>query len=150
MAQYTSKLNLYKADPATDGDNTFNIDTMMNDNWDKIDDKVNSMDGKLSNIEDHANNYSHPTNHSANMIQINDIGDKFTAENVEEALQEVSSQMADIIKCSDTEPTSFTSDTLWFDISDLPNFNLGGDGAVVANATTSLTPPDTNYWFELL
>lgn len=37
MSSYTGNLNLYKADPVADGNDTFNIDTMMNENWDKID-----------------------------------------------------------------------------------------------------------------
>lgn len=37
MASYTEKLNLLKKNPVTDGADTFNIETMMNENWDKID-----------------------------------------------------------------------------------------------------------------
>lgn len=37
MGNYTGNLKLYKADPVTDGNDTFNIDTMLNENWDKID-----------------------------------------------------------------------------------------------------------------
>ncbi|MNB86277.1 hypothetical protein D3C75_332170 [compost metagenome] len=37
MPENTPNLNLYKVDPATDGNDTFNIDTMLNENWDKID-----------------------------------------------------------------------------------------------------------------
>lgn len=37
MAGYTDYLNLYYKNPRTDGADTFNIETMMNDNWDKID-----------------------------------------------------------------------------------------------------------------
>lgn len=37
MASYTTNLNLLKKDPVADGSDTFNIQTMLNDNWDKID-----------------------------------------------------------------------------------------------------------------
>jgi hypothetical protein len=37
MANYTTNLNLLKKDPETDGNDYFNIETMLNDNWDKID-----------------------------------------------------------------------------------------------------------------
>lgn len=37
MAKYTDYLELYEKDPVADGADTFNIETMMNDNWDKID-----------------------------------------------------------------------------------------------------------------
>lgn len=37
MASYTEHLNLLKKDPVADGADTFNVDTMLNENWDKID-----------------------------------------------------------------------------------------------------------------
>lgn len=37
MASSTTNLELYKKDPLTDGSDTFNITTMLNENWDKID-----------------------------------------------------------------------------------------------------------------
>ena len=37
MASYTTNLNLLKKDPAADASDTFNIKSMLNDNWDKID-----------------------------------------------------------------------------------------------------------------
>ena len=40
MASYTEHLNLLKKNPATDGADTFNIETMLNENWDKIDEAV--------------------------------------------------------------------------------------------------------------
>lgn len=40
MASNTLRLNLYKVDPKTDGNQTFNIEKMMNENWDRIDGMV--------------------------------------------------------------------------------------------------------------
>ena len=37
MASYTQRLNLLKKDPVADGADTFNIETMLNENWEKID-----------------------------------------------------------------------------------------------------------------
>lgn len=37
MASNTPNLGLYKKNPATDGNDTFNIQTMLNENWDRID-----------------------------------------------------------------------------------------------------------------
>lgn len=34
---YTKNLNLYKIDPVKDSDHKFDIDKILNDNWDKID-----------------------------------------------------------------------------------------------------------------
>lgn len=44
MATNTPNLNLLKKDPVTDGNETFNIQTMLNENWDKIDAAVGEMD----------------------------------------------------------------------------------------------------------
>lgn len=96
MADYTSKLNLYKADPAVDGNNTFNIKTMMNNNWDKLDEKVGNNYSKLQGIEDNANNYKHPDTHSAEIIKISDNNGEFTSNNVEGILQEVGVEIKDM------------------------------------------------------
>lgn len=37
MSTYTPNIDLLKKDPVTEGSDHFNIGTMMNDNWDKID-----------------------------------------------------------------------------------------------------------------
>ncbi|GIP17755.1 hypothetical protein J40TS1_33970 [Paenibacillus montaniterrae] len=37
MASHTPNLDLLKKDPVADANDTFNIETMLNDNWDKID-----------------------------------------------------------------------------------------------------------------
>ncbi|GKU79280.1 pyocin knob domain-containing protein [Paenibacillus sp. L3-i20] len=41
----TTNLALYYADPATDGANNFNLQTMLNDNWVKLDNKFHSTTG---------------------------------------------------------------------------------------------------------
>lgn len=47
MASNTPNLNLYKKDPTVDGNDTFNIKTMLNDNWDKIDTAVTTKVDKV-------------------------------------------------------------------------------------------------------
>lgn len=49
MASNTERLGLLKKDPVLDGADTFNLKTMLNDNWDKIDEKVAVLgpDGKI-------------------------------------------------------------------------------------------------------
>lgn len=37
MPSNTPNFGLYKKDPVADGNDTFNIETMLNENWDKID-----------------------------------------------------------------------------------------------------------------
>lgn len=51
MASNTPNLNLLKKDPLTDGNETFNIQTMMNDNWDKIDTAVKKVQDDVANID---------------------------------------------------------------------------------------------------
>jgi DNA repair ATPase RecN len=109
MSDYTSKLNLYKVDPTIDGEEKFNIKTMMNNNWDKIDTKVSEIDQKLSGIEDNANNYKHPSTHNAEMINIQDADGKFSSGNVEGALQEVGASMADIAYKANNNTTAIAS-----------------------------------------
>ncbi|GIP29645.1 hypothetical protein J23TS9_47750 [Paenibacillus sp. J23TS9] len=43
MASNTPNLGLLKKDPATDGNDTFNVKTMLNENWDKIDEAVGNI-----------------------------------------------------------------------------------------------------------
>ncbi|MUT67820.1 hypothetical protein [Paenibacillus sp. NEAU-GSW1] len=49
MASNTPNLGLLKKDPAIDGNDTFNIETMLNENWDKID--VALGDGNISDAK---------------------------------------------------------------------------------------------------
>lgn len=44
MSSKTPNLDLLKKNPVTDGNDTFDIDTMLNDNWDKIDESVATKD----------------------------------------------------------------------------------------------------------
>ena len=43
MGEYTKNLQLYKADTLEDGNDTFNINRMLNDNWDKIDEMLKKL-----------------------------------------------------------------------------------------------------------
>lgn len=47
MSSQTNNLQLYKADPLTDGNKTFNINTMLNENWDKVDENVGELSDKI-------------------------------------------------------------------------------------------------------
>ncbi|GAB6988049.1 tail fiber protein [Paenibacillus pini] len=50
MPTNTTKLNLLKMNPSTDGAKTFNIDTMLNENWDKVDAAVGKVQEDVKNI----------------------------------------------------------------------------------------------------
>lgn len=43
MASNTSNLGLLMKDPVTDGNDTFNVETMLNENWRKIDNAVGAL-----------------------------------------------------------------------------------------------------------
>lgn len=51
MADFTKNLNLLKKDPITDGADTFNIKTMLNENWDKIDTAVGELDAATPKLD---------------------------------------------------------------------------------------------------
>ncbi|KKO50988.1 pyocin knob domain-containing protein [Paenibacillus sp. DMB20] len=50
MSSNTPNLGLLKKDPMVDGNETFNIETMLNDNWDKIDEAVGQVREDLGNV----------------------------------------------------------------------------------------------------
>lgn len=48
MANHTTNLNLYEIDKANDVFNTFDIDTVLNDNWEIIDENLVNKDGTVA------------------------------------------------------------------------------------------------------
>lgn len=51
MSSNTPNLGLLKKDPMVDGNETFNIETMLNENWDKVDEAVGQVRKELGNID---------------------------------------------------------------------------------------------------
>ena len=51
MSSNTPNLGLLKKDPMVDGNETFNIETMLNENWDKVDEAVGQVRVDLGNID---------------------------------------------------------------------------------------------------
>ncbi|OAB46533.1 tail fiber protein [Paenibacillus antarcticus] len=51
MSSNTPNLGLLKKDPTADRNDTFNIKTMMNDNWDKVDAAVGQLQEDIQNID---------------------------------------------------------------------------------------------------
>ncbi len=52
MGLLTNFLELFKYDPSTDGLDTFNVKTALNENWDKIDAKAEATENSLNNHKD--------------------------------------------------------------------------------------------------
>lgn len=50
MSKNTANLNLYKKEPLLDKEDKFDIKTMLNDNWDKIDQHAEQTDQKIQDI----------------------------------------------------------------------------------------------------
>lgn len=57
MASNTPNLGLLKKDPMVDGNETFNIETMLNENWDKVDEAVGRTGGYGVTTQPKANEY---------------------------------------------------------------------------------------------
>lgn len=52
MSVLTKILGLLKKDPVTDGDDTFNIDLLLNDNWDKIDNAIGNLQNSIPDVSE--------------------------------------------------------------------------------------------------
>lgn len=52
MSMFSNFLNLFKYEPTTDAQNTFNIQTALNDNWDKLDDFAENINEQLEGKTD--------------------------------------------------------------------------------------------------
>lgn len=112
MASNTPNIGLYKKDPILDQNDTFNITTMLNQNWDKIDEDSKQKDNKIgdlstmttteksnlagavSEVKDELNVHladlvSQELGKGASLIGIHDADNKFIATNVEGALKEL-------------------------------------------------------------
>lgn len=74
MASNTPRLGLYKKDPITDANDTFNIQTMLNDNWDKIDGKVAILgpDGKILSEQLPQQSLPSASTTQAGIVKLND------------------------------------------------------------------------------
>lgn len=51
MSRETTNLKLFKYDPTQDQESTFNIDTALNENWDKIDEELKKVSDKANTKE---------------------------------------------------------------------------------------------------
>lgn len=99
MASYTKNLELLKKDPVEDGADTFNIETMLNENWDKIDEKVAT--GKAMN--DHITNQKNPHKVTAEQVGAASSVHSHTIDQVEGLTTALSN------KASKTQPTSYSA-----------------------------------------
>ena len=126
MASYTEHLNLLKKNPATDGADTFNIETMLNENWDKIDEAVakKADSGEAAdvqkNLNAHIENKKNPHGVTASQVSTSEGG------NVENSL----SQKIDKITIL-SPPTDLNS------VLESGNYRLNGDSSGFTNGPSS-------------
>lgn len=99
MSSNTTNLNLYKADTVADGLNTFNIKTMLNDNWDKVDGAVSAKEPTIS-TKNSAFNQSFET--STSNIKMDGVVSVGASANV---------ARADHVHASDTSKANLASPT---------------------------------------
>ncbi|AEG60007.1 hypothetical protein [Desulforamulus ruminis] len=90
MATNTQNLNLLKIDPVADGNEYFDVERHLNENWDKIDQDKAAQDAALTA---HLADSSH--RHKASNISVADTGNHFTATDVEGALAELFTSVSD-------------------------------------------------------
>ena len=74
MSTETEKLELFKYNPQTDGEQTFNISLALNNNWDKIDENAQEVESALNNkvnistLTGHTSNTNNP--HAVTKVQV--------------------------------------------------------------------------------
>lgn len=167
MASYTEHLNLLKKNPATDGADTFNIETMLNENWDKIDEAVAKKaelgaDGKIpaeqlpemnydtagsaatvqANLDAHTGNKSNP--HGVTAAQVGARADTWVP-----SWSEVSG------KPGTFPPSGHDHDAANINSGTLPVARGGTGVPTLAQLAQSLFPtqisslPDTSYNFAI-
>ncbi len=72
MSILTSFLNLFKYDPVADKENTFNITTALNENWDKLDNKIEEISNTIEGIEAPVTSVNSKT--GSVILNANDVG----------------------------------------------------------------------------
>lgn len=136
MTQTTQNLGLVKTDMETDGNELFNFDTDLNQNWDKIDLQVakkedlnNKANKDLSNLSS-TGNAKFENKANANLDNLKAAGYELIAESVA-----ISNQILPLsIGLSDTEYTAIAAG--YFDITGICNTK--------STATVSINILDTN------
>lgn len=130
MASNTEHLNLLKKDPVADGNETFNIETMLNDNWDKIDAAVGEMQEELADID-----IPHASLTGAGIVQLSSATDSVAEDRAAtpKAVKDVALQAKSYTDTT-AAPKSHTHT-----VSDLPTASTQARGVVQLNTSTNST-----------
>ncbi len=87
MSIFSNFLNLFKYEPTTDAQNTFNIQTALNDNWDKLDNFAENVSEELNQKADKEspNFTGTPTINSYEIVTVNNIPEGLKNSNITKA-----------------------------------------------------------------
>jgi hypothetical protein len=108
LASDTTNLLLHKKDPLVDGEQTFNIETMLNQNWDKIDQFAGEVEQQLANVDDLDQAVNDLILDVGNLVEL----DTETKANLVAAINEVYQKLAAHL-ADDTKHITATERTTW-------------------------------------
>lgn len=147
MASNTSNLGLLKKDPLTDGKDTFNIRTMLNDNWDKIDEFA----GKTIPISRGGTGATTAEQALANLggIALGAVGNLHVWERVQTYSEEVPagytlgpSKQIELIKGKNNSGSSISYRTITVSYSSSISVSENGDNITLNSPSTVNLRPD--------
>lgn len=145
MSSNTPNLGLLKKDPMVDGNETFNIETMLNENWDKVDEAVGRTGGYGVTTQPKANEYEvnlkpAPASLSAGIR----VTVKINVASTGAPMLNVNGLGAKPVLKTSGSSASFKQDGVYTLVYDGQAFILQGEGGEVGTATaTDVLAPKT-------
>ncbi|WP_339219764.1 hypothetical protein [Paenibacillus sp. FSL W7-1332] len=138
MSSNTPNLGLLKKDPMVDGNETFNIETMLNENWDKVDEAVGRTGGYGVTTQPKANEYEvnlkpAPASLSAGIR----VTVKINVSSTGAPMLNVNGLGAKPVLKTSGSSASFKQDGVYTLVYDGQAFILQGEGGEVGTATAA-------------
>lgn len=143
MPSQTPNLDLYKVNGETDGNDTFNVDVVLNDNWDKIDAAVGTIRTELNNSvtawgvsSNNGNNYSVELDPAPESLEPGfSIRIKINATSTGAPTLNVNGLGAKPVLKASGSAASFKANGVYTLVYDGTAFTLQGEGGEVGTAT---------------
>jgi hypothetical protein len=104
---------------------------------------INELHGDIGETDDAITGVSNTIGDLENLLTQNKIS---VVAGINEVKQNTDSHFAKLLYLQDEEPENVNPTTMWFAIGSEANFN--GGGVSIQNAQTSVTPPESDIWFE--
>lgn len=151
MATNTSRLGLLKKDTATDGNDTFNIKTMLNDNWDKIDANVATLgaDGKVP-AEQLSISVSDASTTQKGVVQLEDsvtsasVTNAATPKSVKTVSDALDAHKTDLVSHPGVATTTNSANAYVVTLSPAPTSYTNGMGLILTINADSTGPATIN------